>query len=119
MRQSERKRPEDRAIASERQAPEPGGAALGGAGAPVGVTVRYLSVLRDRAGLRQEAVAFPGGSRLADLARWLEEHHGFVYGDRQLMFILNGRGWGQYPRGLETPLGDGDTVLLSMPISGG
>jgi molybdopterin converting factor small subunit len=85
----------------------------------VTVTVKYLSVLRDRTGLRHEAVALPAGSRLDDLARWLEERHGFVYGDRQLMFILNGRGWAQHPRGLETPLAEGDTVLLSMPVSGG
>ena len=83
------------------------------------VTVKYLSVLRDKTGLRQESASFPAGSRLADLARWLEERHGFEYGDRRLMFILNGRGWGQYPQGLETPLSDGDTVLLSTPVSGG
>jgi molybdopterin converting factor small subunit len=87
--------------------------------ASVTITVKYLSVLRDQAGLRQEAVAFPEGSRLSDLAHWIEEHHGFRYGDRGIMFILNGRGWGQYPQGLHTPLREGDTVLLSMPVSGG
>jgi molybdopterin converting factor small subunit len=94
-------------------------ASKGGATASVFVTVKYLSVLRDRAGLRQEAVGLPAGSSLADLACWLEERHGFRYGDRGVMFILNGRGWAQYPEGLETRLGDGDTVLLSMPVSGG
>ena len=83
------------------------------------ISVKYLSVLRDQAGRRQETLRLSAGSRLADLARWLEERHGFTYGDRQLMFVLNGRGWGQYPEGLQTPLADGDTVLLSMPVSGG
>lgn len=83
------------------------------------VTVKYLSVLRDQAGLREESAGFPAGSRLVDLARWLRERHGFEYGDRNIMFILNGRGWGQYPQGLETPLTDGDTVLLSVLVSGG
>jgi molybdopterin converting factor small subunit len=85
----------------------------------VTVTVKYLSILRDRAGLREESVDFPAGRRLADLARWLRERHGFEYEDRDIMYILNGRGWGQYPQGLETPLSDGDTVLLSVMVSGG
>ena len=102
----------------------PAALAAGGQGpsrpiAPIRVTVKYLSVLRDQAGLRQEVVALPEGSRLQDLARGLEESHGFVYGDRRIMFILNGRGWGQYPQALKTPLADGDTVLLSVPVAGG
>lgn len=83
------------------------------------ITIKYLSALRDRAGLRRESAALPSGSRLKDLAGWLEQRHGFRYEDRKIMFILNGRGWGQYPQGLETPLADGDTVLLSVPVSGG
>jgi len=83
------------------------------------ISIKYLSVLRDQAGRRQEILRLPAGSRLGDVERWLREERGFAYGDRQLMFVLNGRGWGQYADGLETPLGDGDTVLLSMPVSGG
>jgi len=83
------------------------------------ISVKYLSVLRDQAGRRQETLRLSAGSRLSDVERWLREERGFAYGDRQLMFVLNGRGWGQYPEGLETPLADGDVVLLSMPVAGG
>ena len=61
------------------------------------VTVKYLPALRDKVGLREESAELPSGSRLADLACWLRERHGFDYEDHAIMFILNGRGWGQYP----------------------
>ncbi len=89
--------------------------------APVEVQVRYLSVARDRAGgRREETVTLPAGSRLADLARWLEAERGLAPGtERGLMATLNGRGWGQLPAGAQTPLADGDRVALFPLVSGG
>ncbi len=81
--------------------------------------VRYLSALRDRAGLREEPVELPAGSRLRDLADWLARRRGLSLPDPRIMAILNGRGWTQYPEGLETPLGEGDQVALFPVVGGG
>lgn len=85
----------------------------------VSVNVKYLSALRDRTGLRGEVIDLPAGSALEDLVRLLRERHGIDCTDRRLMFVVNGRGWRQYPRELRTPVQEGDTVLLMPPVSGG
>ncbi len=83
------------------------------------VRVRYLSAMRDRAGLREEAVELPAGSRLAALASWLGEKRGLALPDPLVMATLNGRGWGQQERGMDTPLTDGDEVALFPVVGGG
>jgi molybdopterin converting factor small subunit len=75
--------------------------------------------MRDRAGLREEAVELPAGSRLAELASWLGEQRGLKLPDPLVMATLNGRGWGQYPEGLEKTLADGDEVALFPVVGGG
>ncbi len=81
--------------------------------------VRYLSALRDRAGLREELVELPAGSRLRNLADWLAQRRGLGLPEPQVMATLNGRGWSQYPEGLETPLSEGDQIALFPVVGGG
>jgi MoaD family protein len=98
------------------------GAKPGAAGATaptIVVQVRYLSALRDRAGLREEAVELPAGARLRDLADWLARRHGLRLPDPQLMATLNGRGWTQHTEAMDTPLKDGDQVALFPLVGGG
>lgn len=81
--------------------------------------IRYLSALRDRAGLREEAVELPEGSRLRELASWLAQSRGLKLPDPLVMATLNGRGWAQLPEGLDTPLAQGDEVALFPVVAGG
>ncbi len=90
-----------------------------GAAEALRVRVRYLSAIRDRAGLREEPVELPQGSRLRELASWLARAHGLKLPDPAVMATLNGRGWGQYPEGLDTPLHPGDEVALFPVVGGG
>ncbi len=83
------------------------------------VTIRYLSVLRDKTGVRQEEVSLAEGSVLGDAAALITRRYGIKAPGPLVMFVLNGRGWNQYPDGLETPLKTGDTILLLPPVSGG
>jgi molybdopterin converting factor small subunit len=87
--------------------------------ATIVVRVRYLSALRDRAGLREEAVELPAGSRLAELVAWLAEKRGLALPDPLIMATLNGRGWGQHPEGLDKKLAGGDEVALFPVVGGG
>ena len=81
--------------------------------------MRYLSTMRDRAGLREEAVELPAGSSLGALASWLGEKRAVKLPDPLVMATLNGRGWGQQERGMDTPLADGDEVALFPVVGGG
>ncbi len=83
------------------------------------VTVRYLSILRDKTGVRQEEVSLPEGSVLGDVAALVHRRYGIKVPDPLVMFVLNGRGWKQYPNRLETLLKSSDTILLLPPVSGG
>jgi molybdopterin converting factor small subunit len=83
------------------------------------VRVRYLSALRDRAGLREEPVELAAGSRLRELADWLARTRALKLPDPLVMATLNGKGWGQYPQAMETPLADGDEVALFPVVGGG
>ncbi len=95
------------------------GAEPGAGAAAIIVRVRYLSALRDRTGLREEAVSLPAGSRLAELAAWLAEKRGLTLPDPLVMATLNGRGWGQQAEGMEKTLADGDEAALFPVVGGG
>ena len=75
--------------------------------------------MRDRAGLREEAVELPAGSSLGALASWLGAKRAVKLPDPLVMATLNGRGWGQQERGMDTPLADGDQVALFPVVGGG
>jgi sulfur-carrier protein len=85
----------------------------------VKIGLRYLVSVRDKTGLSGEEAVFPAGSTLGNLAAWLKERYGLSVPGPHVMAILNGRGWGQHPLGMDTPLEDGDAVSLFPPIAGG
>ena len=85
----------------------------------VTVGLKYLVSVRDKTGRSDEEVEFPEGSTLRDLAGWLLERYGLAVPGPHVMAILNGRGWGQHPLKMETPLKDGDAISLFPPIAGG
>ncbi|MGQ9625329.1 MAG: MoaD/ThiS family protein [Anaerolineae bacterium] len=85
----------------------------------VKVQIKYLATLRDRTGRRQEEVSFPPGATLRDVAGWLNERYALSLPDPQVMAILNGRGWEQFPLKLSTEIKEGDIICLFPPIAGG
>ena len=83
------------------------------------IQIKYLVTLRDRTGRREEQVNFPQGSNLRDVAEWLNERYALSLPNPQIMAILNGKGWEQFPQKLSTEIRDGDVICLFPPISGG
>ncbi|HEC60871.1 MAG TPA: MoaD/ThiS family protein [bacterium] len=84
---------------------------------PIRVEIRYLSIIRDKTGCRREQVSFPAGSRLQNVADWLNDR--YTLPKPQMMTLLNGRGWKQYPQELSTKIKEGDTITLAPILSGG
>jgi len=79
------------------------------------VQVLYFASLRDRAGVRQEAIELDEGATLADLKAEVGERH------RELQVALDSA-VGAINREFATsdqPLADGDEVGLFPPVSGG
>lgn len=83
------------------------------------VQIKYLASLRDRTGRRQEEVTFPAGATLGDVAWWLNRRYGLSLPSPQVMAVLNGRGWEQFPARLSTEVGEGDVIALFPPLAGG
>ena len=80
------------------------------------VTAKYF---KDQTGQRQEHIVLSSGSCLKDALLWLNHKHDFDLTAKKLMILLNGKGWQQYPDGLNTALKDGDNLILSPIVSGG
>jgi len=87
--------------------------------ADVRIQIKYLAALRDRTGRRQEKVSFPSGATLQDVAEWLNGQYDLSLPNPQVMAILNGRGWEQFPSKLATEIKEGDVICLFPPIAGG
>jgi len=85
----------------------------------VRLRVRYLSAVRDRTGMREESVELPQGSRLRELAAWLARERGLKLPDPLVMATLNGKGWFQYPEGLDAEIREADEVALFPIVMGG
>jgi len=83
------------------------------------VQIKYLAALRDRTGCRQEKVSFPPTATLQDVVEWLNRRYGLSLPNPQVMAVLNGRGWGQFPSKLATEIEEGDVICLFPPIAGG
>ena len=83
------------------------------------VRVRYLSVIREQAGRREDELELPPGSVLKAAADWLAANRGIVVPGTRLMATLNGRGWSQLPDALSSTLEDGDEIALFPLVSGG
>jgi molybdopterin synthase sulfur carrier subunit len=87
------------------------------------VEVLFFGQLRELAAVRQVTFVMSDGARLVDLI----EHLGEEYGDSfrrelsntsHLQILINGQEH-TFLGGMETPLKDGDTVVLLPPIFGG
>jgi molybdopterin converting factor small subunit len=85
----------------------------------VKIRLKYLVSVRDKTGRSDEEAEFPAGSTLRNLAGWLLERYGLSVPGPNVMAILNGRGWGQHPLKMDTPLNNGDAISLFPPIAGG
>jgi molybdopterin converting factor small subunit len=85
----------------------------------VTINIKYLVNLSDKAGRREEAAGFPTGSTLHDLARYLKETRNIILPTPGVIAVLNGKGWNQYPDKWNTPVSNGDTILLFPLLSGG
>ncbi len=97
-----------------------GAGGLSGAAAPdMGVRVRYLSAIREKAGTRSDDLRLPAGSTLASVAAWVAAHRGITLPAPAVMSTLNGYGWSQLSAGLATELREGDEVALFPLLSGG
>ena len=83
------------------------------------VTIKYLVNLSEKAGTAREDIEFSDNARLRDVADKIRGLHGIDLPDPRIMATLNGRGWRQYPDGLDTPVKEGDVVMLFPPLSGG
>lgn len=83
------------------------------------IRIKYLSAVRDQTNRRREEVQFPRGSTIADVDRWVQNRHSLSIRDRMIMATLNGKGWMQLPKKMETQLADGDEIALFPVLSGG
>lgn len=83
------------------------------------VQIKYIALIRDKTGRRQEEVSFPQGTILKDVIEWLNDYYTLNLPNSQVMGILNGRGWEQLPSKLSTEIKGGDVILLLPPICGG
>ena len=85
----------------------------------VTITIKYLVNLSEKAGRRKEEAAFPLESTLHDVIRYLKETRNIILPSPGILALLNGRGWDQCPNKWNTPVKNGDMILLIPPISGG
>jgi len=85
----------------------------------ISVQIKYLVNLADKAGRLSETAGFPSGSTLESVQKYLQQMYDIKLPDPGIMTVLNGRGWNQHPEKMNTPLADGDTILLFPPIAGG
>jgi molybdopterin converting factor small subunit len=83
------------------------------------VRIKYLSAVRDTTGKRVDELALPQGSKLRDVAGWLQQTYGVEVPGPRLLSTLNGRGWSQLPDLLDTELHEGDELALFPLVSGG
>jgi molybdopterin converting factor small subunit len=88
---------------------------------PDGVTVviRFLSTLRDQVGIGAETLVLASGSSLRTISKHLATEHNLTVPGPNIIATLNGHGWQQASRGLDTPLRHGDVIHLFPPIAGG
>jgi len=83
------------------------------------ILVKYLVTIKEKTGLKEEIIQLPDGSVLNDLVNQLNKKYSFDLPSSSIMVILNGKGWGQLRKGLDTAMKEGDMVCLFPPISGG
>lgn len=77
------------------------------------VTVRYFAAFRERAGLSEEVIQLSGTTAL-DVFEQTRDRHGSQEPSAHCKVAINDRmaTW-------DTPIADGDVVLLFPPVAGG
>jgi molybdopterin converting factor small subunit len=83
------------------------------------IVIKFISALRDRAGVSEERLALPKGATLKSVSVHLAQRYGLHVPAMDSMATLNGHGWLQAAQGLDMLLQDGDVIHLFPPISGG
>ena len=81
--------------------------------------MKYMVNFKDQTGRSQEQIVLPAGSSLKDALSWLNNTHDLDLEPKRMMILLNGKGWQQYPDGLNKTLEDGDNLILSPLVCGG
>jgi molybdopterin converting factor small subunit len=92
------------------------------------VTVRMVGVAKEAAGTPEQALIIPSNSNISTVLRTLIEKHGDAFKDAILdpttqtpvstLILLNGVETGNL-QGLNTPVTDGDTIILLSVTHGG
>jgi molybdopterin converting factor small subunit len=92
------------------------------------VTVRMVGVAKEAAGTPEQALIIPSNSNISTVLRTLIEKHGDAFKDAILdpttqtpvstLILLNGVETGNL-QGLNTPVTDGDTIVLLSVTHGG
>jgi len=94
------------------------------------VSVRYLASFAIVAGRREETLLVPDGTTLKELLTKLVERHGpslekEIFNSRakeikpHVLVLVNGRSVNQLADKLNTKISYGDSVILTLPTSGG
>ena len=83
------------------------------------ITIRYMADLRNKVGHSQQELTFKKGSTLSDVSDRLNDKYNLGLPNPQIMTILNGKGWLQYPMKMRTSINEEDVISLFPPISGG
>ncbi len=83
------------------------------------ITIKYLVNLSEKSGTRKEDVAFSRGSTMEDVIGYLKKNRNIILPSPGILALLNGRGWDQFKDKWNTPVFNGDILLLLPPISGG
>lgn len=98
-------------------APRPRSAILGVQGFPYSVTVHtlFFSVLRDAVGESEQSVSLPDGATGDTLLDTLAAQHTGIERYRSVVRLAVNRRYVPF----DTPLADGDEVVLIPPVSGG
>ena len=92
------------------------------------VTVRYLSIIREITGTREEKVDVRKGSTVDEILRLLVQRHGsdferMVRSGRdlrglQIIYFMNGQNIATLS-GLETPVTGDSEIVIIPPVAGG
>jgi MoaD family protein len=75
--------------------------------------------MREVTGKREEEVTLPGGATLRDMMQWINTHYKISLPDPNIITLLNGRGFEQYPEEYEKTLKTGDIIFIMPPVAGG
>ncbi len=92
------------------------------------VTIRYLSVIREITGTREEVIEVDTGSTVEDLLRILSKKYGKVFERMirsgrdirglQIIYFINGKNIANL-KGFNTPVQNQSQLVIIPPVAGG